>query len=309
LDALNFLPAAPTHSSPETTALPHKGVSISPAPIDAGYALPAHELDDNPRYRVLPDFRSRFLPENRDIMVWLPEAYFATPRRSFPVFYLHDGQNLFDSRTSYIPGCTWQAHTTADYLTREGRIEPVILVGVANTGVRRMAEYTPTRDPRRTAAMAGGEGYLYGKLLVEDLKPFIDRTFRTLTGAADTALGGSSLGGLISLALGLEYPGVFGKLALMSPSVWWDRRSILRLVGEAKLRHHPRIWMDMGTGEGLRHLRDADLLHSRLIAQGWRETGPAPDLRYLRVPGALHSESAWAARFDQALEFLFPSKA
>ena len=285
--------------------MPRKGVAIS---LESEPSSPAHELDDNPRYRILPDFHSRFLPDDRNVLVYLPEAYFTTPRRRFPVFYLHDGQNLFDGRTSYIPGVTWQAHTTTDRLTAEGRIEPVILVGVANTGIRRMAEYTPTRDPRRTGANAGGEGYLYGKLLVEDLKPLIDRTFRTLTGPADTALGGSSLGALISLALGLEYPSIFGKLALMSPSVWWDRRSILRLVGEAKPRPALRIWMDMGMSEGLRHLRDADLLHSRFIAQGWRETGPHPDLHYLRVPGGLHSETAWAARFDQVLEFLFPPR-
>jgi predicted alpha/beta superfamily hydrolase len=288
--------------------VPRKGVASQPADAPPEDATPLPELDDNPRYRILPEFHSRFLPDDRNILVYLPEAYFAAPRRRFPVFYLHDGQNLFDGRTSYITGTTWQAHTTADRLTRAGLIEPIILVGIANTGLRRMAEYTPTRDPRRTGANAGGEGYLYGKLLVEDLKPMIDRTFRTLTGPSDTALGGSSLGGLISLALGLEYPTIFGKLALMSPSVWWDRRSILRLVGETKPGPHLRIWMDMGTSEGLRHLRDADLLHSRLIAQGWRESGPAPDLRYLRVPGGLHSESAWATRFDQVLEFLFPSK-
>jgi len=312
LDALNLPLATPTNSLPlENLPVPRKGVAISPESEPSGLepSDPAHELDDNPRYRILPAFHSRFLPDDRNILVYLPEAYFAAPRRRFPVFYLHDGQNLFDGRTSYIPGNIWHAHTTADRLTREGRIEPVILVGIANTGVRRMNEYTPTSDPRRAAPMAGGEGYLYGKLLVEDLKPVIDRTFRTLTGPADTALGGSSLGALISLALGLEDPGVFGKLALMSPSVWWDRRSILRLVGESKPRPHLRIWMDMGTSEGLRHLRDTDLLHSRLIAQGWREVGPAPDLRYLRVNGGLHTESAWAQRFDQVLEFLFPSKA
>jgi predicted alpha/beta superfamily hydrolase len=308
LDALNLPLAVRAHSLlPENPPVPRKGVVIPPASHDP--AAPQHELDDNPRYRVLPDFHSRFLADNRNILVYLPEAYLTAPRRRFPVFYLQDGQNLFDDRTSYIPGTTWQAHTTADRLTRAGLIEPVILVGVSNTGLRRMAEYTPTRDPRRANSNAGGEGYLYGKLLVEDLKPLIDRTFRTLTGPADIALGGSSLGALISLALGLEYPTVFGKLAIMSPSVWWDRSSILRLVGETKPRPALRIWMDMGTAEGLRHLRDADLLHSRLIAQGWRESGPTPDLRYLRVPGGLHSESAWAARFDQVLEFLFPSKA
>jgi len=266
---------------------------------------PSSDLDHNPRYLVLRNFASRFLPDERDILVYLPEAYLTEPTRSFPVFYLHDGQNLFDPRTSYVPGRTWRANTTADALAEAHRVEPVILVGIENTGLRRMAEYTPTRDPRR----GGGEGYKYGKLIVEELIPLINSTFRTLTGPANTALGGSSLGGLISLALGLEYPQVFGKLAVMSPSVWWDNRSILNILGHG-LRGHAgprpnlRIWLDMGTAEGLRHLRDADLLHRRLTVRGWRD---GKDLCYLRVPGGLHDESAWADRFDETLQFLFPA--
>jgi enterochelin esterase-like enzyme len=274
------------------------------------------ELDDNPRYQTFL-LHSRFLPnpETRCVRVYLPEAYAADPSRHFPVFYLHDGQNLFDPRTSYLPGRTWRAHTTADRLTREGRIQPLILVGIDNTGVRRMAEYTPTRDPMR----GGGEGELYGRLLVEELLPLITQRFRLLDGAANTGLGGSSLGGLISLALGLEYPQVFGRLAVLSPSIWWNNRSVLewlsrrvpsrasrirpRFAPEPPDFPHPRIWLDMGTAEGLRHLRDADTLHRRLLERGWRDN---IDLHYLRVPGGLHDEDAWAARFDRVLEFLFP---
>jgi len=263
---------------------------------------PPHELDNNPRYRVLHGFSSRFLPDDRDIAIYFPEAYRTQPRRRFPVFYLNDGQNLFDGRTSYCTNRTWRAHTTADELTRAGLIEPLILVGIANTGVRRMAEYTPTRDFRR----GGGEGSLYAKLLVKDLKPLIDRRFRTLADCHNTALGGSSLGGLITLAIGLEHPSVFGKLAVMSPSVWWDNRSLLMLVNEANPKPDLRIWLDMGTAEGLRHLRDADLLHRRLVQRGWRDS---VDLRYLRVPGAVHDEDAWAARFGDVLRFLFPPPA
>jgi predicted alpha/beta superfamily hydrolase len=265
-----------------------------PAP-DAG--TPAYDLDRNPRYRILRGFHSRFLPDNRDISIYLPEAYRTEPRRRFPVFYLHDGQNLFDGRIAFA-GHTWHAHTTADRLTREGRIEPVILVGIANTGARRIAEYTPTRDAR----LGGGDGALYGRLLVEELKPLIDRRFRTLPDPAHTALGGSSLGGLISLVLGLKYPQVFGKLAVLSPSVWWNKRVILALVGEARPRPDLRIWLDMGMAEGLRHLRDTDLLHRRLLQRGWRDH---TDLSYLRVPGGQHNEDSWAARFDQVLQFLF----
>jgi predicted alpha/beta superfamily hydrolase len=259
-----------------------------------------HELDNNPRYRVLRSFHSRFLGENRDISVYLPEAYRAEPHRRFPVFYLHDGQNLFDGRTSYSVNHTWRAHHAADALTRDGLIEPVILVGIANTGVRRMAEYTPTRDNR----LGGGEGGRYGRLLTADLKPYMDRRFRTLPDALNTALGGSSLGGLITLALGLDYPDVFGKLAVMSPSVWWNNRSLLELVNTVTPKPLPKIWLDMGTAEGLRHLRDTDLLHRRLILRGWQDE---VNLKYLRVPGAIHDEEAWANRFDQVLRFLFPA--
>lgn len=258
-----------------------------------------HELDGNPRYRVLPAFHSEFLANDRDILVYLPEAYLAEPERRFPVFYLHDGQNLFDGRTSYVVNRTWRAHTTADSLTAQGITEPVILVGIYNTGTHRMAEYTPTRDFR----LGGGDGEQYGKLLTEELKPRIDAQFRTLPDAPHTGLGGSSLGGLISLALGLEYPTVFTRIAVLSPSVWWDNRSLLALVNEARPRPSLRIWLDMGTSEGLRHLRDCDLLHHRLRQRGWRE---GKDLRYLRVPGGLHNEDAWAARFGKVLEFLFP---
>lgn len=278
---------------------------LEPAPLPDNDLSPAHELDSNPRYLVLKQFHSRFLPDHRDIEVYLPEAYTNEPDRRFPVFYLHDGQNLFDGRTSYIPGHTWQANTTADRLARHGTIEPVILVGINNTGVRRMAEYTPSHDAR----LRGGDGDLYGRMLVEELKPCIDREFRTLPNAANTGLGGSSLGGLISLYLGFTYPDVFSKIAAISPSIWWDERAILRTVSTGRVRPDLRIWLDMGTSEGVRHLRDTDTLYRRLIQRGWRD-GPDPanpDLRYMRVPAGQHNEDAWAARFDRVLRFLFPA--
>lgn len=232
-------------------------------------------------------------------MVWLPPVYGTEPERRFPVLYLHDGQNLFDGRTSYVAGRTWRAHATADRLCRERLTEPLILVGINNTGTRRMAEYTPSPDPR----LGGGEGPLYGRLLVDELLPLIDDSFRTLPGPAHTGLAGSSLGGLISLTLGLSYPQVFGKLGVLSPSVWWNHREVLARVGAATPDPRPRIWLDMGLSEGLRHLRDTDLLHRRLTTHGWKDER---DLRYLRVPGGLHDEAAWARRFPRVLQWLFP---
>lgn len=259
----------------------------------------SNALDTNPRYSVHP-FHSEILPDDRVVSVYLPPQYLTEPDRHFPVFYLHDGQNLFDGRTSYVAGKTWEAHTTADRLTEAGQIEPVILVGVANTGLRRMAEYTPTRDFK----MGGGEGQKYGRLLIEELKPLIDRTYRTQPNAKNTGLGGSSLGGLISLYLGFEHPEVFGRIAVLSPSLWWDHRSIFRLINDQADKPDLRIWLDMGTAEGTRYLRDANLLERLLVKRGWQL---GVDLAYFEAQGAVHDETAWSKRFGDVLRFLFPA--
>ncbi|WP_158945078.1 alpha/beta hydrolase [Granulicella sp. S190] len=258
----------------------------------------ANDLDSNPRY-IVREFHSEILPDDRAVSVYLPPQYLQQEERRFPVFYLQDGQNLFDGRTSYLAGQTWNAHTTADRLTLDGEIEPVILVGVANTGLRRMAEYTPTRDFK----MGGGEGRNYGRLLVEELKPLIDNSYRTLRGAKDTGLGGSSLGGLISLYVGFTCPEVFGKLAAMSPSLWWNQRSVVRMLDLRSSKPELRIWLDIGTAEGARHVRDADLLERVLVKHGWKA---GKDFVYMKDPDGVHDENAWSARFGDVLRFLFP---
>ena len=263
------------------------------------FDLNGSSLNNNPRLRCLQSFQSAYLSGERDVHIWLPPSYGTEPERRFSVLYLHDGQNLMDGRTAYIPGRTWCAHITADRLTEQQRTEPLILVGIDNTGIRRMAEYTPSADKR----FGGGEGPLYGRLLVDELKPLIDASFRTLPGPENTGLAGSSLGGLISLSLGLDYPQIFGKLGVLSPSVWWNNREILARVASKAPTPRPRIWLDIGMAEGLRHLRDTDLLFHRLQARGWQDD---VNLRYLRVPGGLHDEDAWARRFDLVLEWLFP---
>jgi predicted alpha/beta superfamily hydrolase len=275
-----------TELSPANSA-----VETKPEPV-------ADELDSNPRY-IVREFHSEILPDDRAVSVYLPPQYLEQGDRRFPVFYLQDGQNLFDGRTSYIAGKTWNANTTADRLAENGEIEPVILVGVANTGLRRMAEYTPTRDYR----MGGGEGRSYGRLLIEELKPLIDRSYRTLPDAENTGLGGSSLGGLVSLYLGFAHPEVFGKIAVMSPSLWWDHRSILNAIEQQAVKPELRIWLDMGTAEGIRHLRDAELLERLLVKRGWKM---GVDLAYVEAEGAVHDERAWSARFGDVLRFLFP---
>lgn len=243
-------------------------------------------------------FRSRFLPDDRDVTVFLPPGYDDDPSRHYPVLYLHDGQNLFDPDLAFAKGEHWRVGETATALIAQGRIEPLIIVGIHNTGKRRLDEYTPTPDKRR----GGAEADAYGRLLAEELKPFIDAAYRTLQDPHYTGLGGSSLGGLVSLYLGLTRPDVFSRLAVMSPSVWWDRRAILRYVRNAHPKPRLRVWLDIGSAEGRQHVTNLRLLRTGMLKAGWVE---GEDLHYEEIDGGTHSERAWAARFDRVLEYLY----
>ena len=243
-------------------------------------------------------FHSNVLPDDRTLTVYLPPGYERDREQRYPVLYLHDGQNLFDPAAAFKKGEHWRVGETATALIDAARIPPLIIVGIDNAGAKRLFEYTPTHDRRR----GGGGADAYGEMLINELKPFVDAQYRTLTDPASTGLGGSSLGGLVSLYLGLKHPDVFTRLAVMSPSVWWDRRAILRHVRDAKPKPRLRIWVDIGTREGRYHVDNAQLLRAGLHKSGWVE---GDDLHYEEVPGGTHSEGAWAERFARVLEFLY----
>ena len=246
-------------------------------------------------------FPSRFLRNKRDLVVYLPPGYDAHLARSFPVLYLHDGQNLFDGATSFIPGVDWHVGQTADDGIHNGRVEPLIIVGIYNAGRQRLGEYTPTRMPR----LGGGRANRYARFLLEEVRPFVHAQYRAERAAQNTGIGGSSLGGLVSLYLGLKQPEIFGKIAALSPSVWWNERVILRFAQSAAVQPLPRIWLDIGTREGPRIVEDVERFRDTLLHKGWRV---GRDLHYQRVEGAEHNEAAWAKRVGPFLEFLFPAR-
>ena len=254
--------------------------------------------------RVHKGFHSKLLDNDRDVLVYLPPGYETEKDRRYSVLYLHDGQNLFDGATSFIPGQEWRIDETIQSLISAGQIEPLIVVGIYNTKDR-VNEYTPAEDVK----YKGGNADLYGRMLIEELKPFIDGTYRTQKGAKHTGLGGSSLGGLASLYLGLKCPQVFGRVAALSPSVWFADKQIVHYVEALSKKPNLRIWMDTGTKEG-RNTEDAQntlantrLLKDTLVRKGWR---PGKDLSYFEAEGAEHNERAWAARVEPILRFLFP---
>ncbi len=248
------------------------------------------------RIEHISGFTSQILGNAREIAVYLPAGYDERTDTRYPVLYMQDGQNLFDPNRAYIPGNHWRLQDAADAAIGERTARPMIIVGVDHAGPGRADEYTPVEDPRHHN---GGHAADYARFLIEELKPAIDARFRTRPDAENTAVGGSSLGGLVSLYLALKHPDVFRYAAVMSPSVWWGNRAILDDV-EAFAGPPPRMWIDIGGREGANALRDARELRDRVTAKGWN------DFRYYEDQRGDHSERAWSRRTRQALEFLFP---
>lgn len=232
--------------------------------------------------------------------VYLPPGYGS--RRSFyPVLLLHDGQNLFDPDRAFIRGEHWRVAETADALILAGRMEPLVIVGIDHAGAGRIADFTPTAAGRPDA----GRADRYAKFVVTDLLPFIARHYAVRRDASGRGLGGSSLGGLVTLFIAQAYPATFGRLLVMSPSVWWDRAAVLGSLRRKPLAPVPRVWLDAGVREGPKTLEDA-----RKLCQVLRETAgtaSAERVRCVEDSHGDHSERSWARRLPQALEFLFPA--
>jgi len=252
--------------------------------------------------RFVRNFHSRFLAQDRDIVIYLPPGYDKNTWRRYAVLYMQDGQNLFDAATSFFAGAERHFDERAQALIAEQAIRPLIIVGVYSTWLNRINEYTPTQA---RGTHRGGEADLYGRMLVEELKPFIDSQYRTLPSKANTGLGGSSLGGLLAVYLGLKYSDTFSKLAVTSPACQWDDEMIVRYVRSLPRKSDQRIWLSVGTGEPDLFLNSTRSLRQALIARGWKE---GSDLGYSETPGAQHNPGAWTSSVDPLLEFLFPRK-
>jgi len=246
------------------------------------------------------DFPSEFLPHPHTLTVWVPPGYEQDRERRYPVLYLQDGQNLFDAHTSFI-GEPWGCDEIAERIVRCGEAEPLLIVGIANSPDR-LLEY----GPRRSGA-ADDLSKSYGRFLAEEVVPFINASYRTRSEPASTGIGGSSMGGLISLQLCKWYPNLFGRCAAMSPSLWWDQESFVQSVRtSSRWTENCRVWLDMGAQEGgSEQGRQSMLRRSRALAAQLGELGT--DLHYFEDPHGSHNEWSWARRFADVLRFLFPS--
>ncbi len=265
---------------------------------------PRFEAGGGRYFRWQTALRSTVLGNTRGVWVYLPPSYEENTSSRYPVVYMHDGQNLFDPRAAF-GAVAWNADGALNAGAEDASVREAIVVGPENNAAR-VDEYTPTLDATR---MAGGRGDLYLRFLVEELKPLVDRTFRTMPSRDHTALVGSSLGGLISSYAGVRRAEVFGLIGALSPSTWWDARVILREVATVPTRpQRPlRVYIDSGdSGPSM-----DDLENTRMHAAAWRSAGYTDDrdLRYVVGRGAAHNEAAWAQRLPGAFRFLLGPRA
>jgi len=253
----------------------------------------------------LHEFSSRIFRNQRMLRVWVPPGYYLPENsgRRYPVFYLNDGQNLFESATSFT-GIEWRVGETAERMIRDGLIPPMIFVGIDNARSERIKEYLPYRSV--VPPVMRPRGQKYPEFLLKEVMPFVGQRYRVLKGPEHTALGGSSLGGLISLYVTIALPEVFGYALLESPSLWVANRQILRDC--RGFREWPeKVFVGVGTREVGRDDKDLQTVENvRELERILRRGGL--DQRRLRVEiadGGTHSEGAWAARFPDALRFFF----
>jgi predicted alpha/beta superfamily hydrolase len=258
--------------------------------------------------RVYPRLHSPQLGNARDVLVWLPAGY-ATNEDRYPVLYMHDGQNVFDAKTSYAG--EWRADETMTALASEG-IE-AILVGLPNAGKRRAIEYSPYPFQMGDERVAG-QGEAYTRFIVETVKPLIDSSYRTHSEAAATGTVGSSMGGLIALYGILTRPDVFGLCGAFSTAFWFGDDALMKEIHQ-RANAAGRIYLDVGTREGdtiAKRSIAADDFNAlyvdgvRALLAALTERGYAlgRNLMYVEDEGALHNEEAWARRLPDALRFL-----
>lgn len=257
---------------------------------------------------LLPAFASTALGNTRDVILYLPAGYLDDAPLRYPVLYMHDGQNLFDPQAAYGG---WDVGGTVDGLVASGAMKKIIVVGAANTPDR-MSEYTHVQDDISNSCngsgLTGGRAPLYGQFMVNELKPTIDARWRTLAGREDTAILGSSLGGLVAVWIGYAYPQTFKLVGGMSSTFEWGQMclqnptmiDVARQAGKQDFL----VYIDTGgaPGGGGDNYTATDQMRQLLESQGYQYN---VNLMHWWEPNAPHNEASWRARMNKPLQFWF----
>ncbi len=250
---------------------------------------------------ISEDFEMPQLNRKRRISIYLPPDYHSS-NQSYPVVYMHDGQNLFDNTISYSG--EWNADETMNKLFRDKNLK-LIVVGIDNGGDKRLDEYSPWENKK----YGGGEGDDYLEFITNTLKPYIDSNYNTLTDKTNTAIIGSSMGGLISHYAALKYPNVFGKVGVYSPAFWFNPeiKQFTKLHGNIS---DTKMYFLAGGKEG-ENVRFEEI--NQTVKDMYQVTGILKDqgfnpknINYKVVPEGKHNEELWRSNLEETILWLFP---
>jgi predicted alpha/beta superfamily hydrolase len=239
-----------------------------------------------------------FIPQlnrSRRIWIYLPPDYQTETDKHYPVLYMHDGQNLFDATTSFSG--EWEVDESLTDLWTNENDYGCIVVGIDNGGVHRIAELTPWAN----AQYGGGDGSLYIDFIVETLKPYVDDNYRTFSDRNSTAIGGSSLGGLISYYGLFNRPEVFSKALVFSPSFWFNLNELNNFNNNIDFTEDYRLVLLGGQNEGGSMAANINAVESFLLENNFPESEL---LKQIDADGA-HSEWYWRREFPDAYQWLF----
>jgi alpha-glucosidase len=236
-----------------------------------------------------------FIPQlnrSRRIWIYLP-PYYNTTKESYPVLYMHDGQNLFDDTTSFAG--EWAVDETLDELNNKINFN-LIVIGIENGGVNRFDEYSPWKNPK----YGGGQGDPYLKFIIETLKPFVDNNYRTLSDKDNTGIMGSSLGGLISHYGALKYPETFGKIGVFSPSFGFSN-SCFDFAAKNSNNKDLRMYFMAGDKESPDMVSDMNKMITLMESKGFDKK----NVKSKVVKNGEHNEKLWKDNFEEAILWLF----
>lgn len=246
---------------------------------------------------VIENFDMPQLGKKRTLRIYLPKDYDTSVDNHYPVIYMHDGQNLFDSSTANAGG--WEVDDTLEKLSADKKTNGAIVVGIDNSNQDRTAEYTPWKFED----MGGGDGDKYVNFIVETLKPYIDTHYRTLKDRENTGIAGSSFGGLISFYGGLKHQDVFGMIGAFSTSFWFNTDEVMKFVQANPKKYNMKLYLDAGNKEeleGTMMADDAKKMYTTLKTTGFTDA----DLKLVIDPEGIHSEPSWERRFPDAFLWL-----
>lgn len=253
----------------------------------------AGELQDTKGTVLVLDKQFTFpsLPRDRKIRLYLPPGY-ENSDKHYPVLYMHDAQNLFDEATSYAG--EWMVDESLDVLAKQGL--EIIVVGIDNGGETRMMEYSAWPNTKFGEA----EGAYYMEFMIDVVKPYIDDNYRTLTDRNNTAVMGSSMGGLISHYALIEHSDVFSKAGVFSPSYWYSE-DVFTFTQQKRIANDARIYWIVGDEEGNDMVNGLNAMVKQVSS-----TDHPPENRVSKVvAGQGHNEGFWASEFSEAVHWLF----